>query len=75
MLNEKERIKLGKEEYEVTVATEDQSPCSLCDIKDCYMNKDLDAIKARHFALSCFNLVPDNAYFKKVEQSPQVDCK
>ena len=68
MLNVEERVKLEGVEYEVKRlhAGEGGICCDKCDLKNCSQNRDLDAIKAKHFALSCHDLMPPRGYFKLV---------
>lgn len=68
MLNVGERVKLEGVEYEVkrTPIGSGKISCDLCDLKNCSLSKDLDAIKAKHFALSCVTLTPPRGYFKKI---------
>lgn len=76
MLDVGERITLEGQEYEVKrVKDRSMLSCVLCDLKDCYKNRALDEVKAKHFALTCADLTPDSTYFKKVEHSPQVERK
>jgi hypothetical protein len=75
MLSIKQRVVLGEDVYKVTLVDKTKLPCVECDIRDCYKNKYLDALKAMSLVRSCVDLIPINTCFKKVEQSPQVDCK
>lgn len=76
MLEIGEKVKIGENTYEVTTAKSCELSCAVCSFKkECNRSKAFDALKAKHFALHCVDLIPVRAYFKKVEQSPQVDCK
>lgn len=64
MLKNGEIVEIDGNKYEVI---EDEGmPCKQCELKDCYKSKGLDALKAKHFALSCVELIPLSACFKKV---------
>lgn len=69
MLKIGERLGIGEHVYEVINfnRTEDLSPCVMCDLFD---NDCTEAMSE-----SCLEVIPLNAYLKKVEQPPQVDCK
>lgn len=75
MLKIGDKVELEGIEYEIVL--NDSYPCKQCSIHHCSKNEALDELKAMHFALSCVDLIPENACFKQieVEQAPQVVYK
>lgn len=67
MLQNGEKVKIDGQEYEVRRSNANIHSCLVCDIKHCYKNKDLDAIKSHNLVTSCVDLIPLMSCFKKVE--------